>query len=83
MNKEEKQEQAWLEKTQKQLSKYISSPYWDDIKLSEIQISIITQIMNTKSVNKLSPLINERITDAIIENIKTKINNLKTHQKCK
>ena len=74
-------EQKWLEAVQKKLKKYISSPYWDSIYISNVYLDIITQIMNTTNVKLLSPLINERITDDILKDIQTKLNKAKTNSK--
>lgn len=66
------EEQKWLESVKKKLKNYISSPKWDCIILPSSQYEIISQIMETKNVADLPILINERITDFILENIKTK-----------
>lgn len=74
---EEQEEQKWLKDVQRRLKKYISSPYWDDIKISDAYMSIVIQIMQTTNVKKLSPSINERITDQIFRRIKEEMQRLK------
>ena len=69
----QKEEQKWLEKTQSKFQKLISSPYWDSISLTELQMSIIKHIMNTKNVKMLSPSIDERIVDHVIDSLNKKI----------
>lgn len=81
MNKEDKEEQLWFEGVKKKLAKFISSPYWDSIHISNSYIDIITLIMNTKKVNELSPLINERLTDQIINTIQKEIKEAKQNSK--
>lgn len=71
-----KEEQKWLESVQNKLQKYICSPKWDCIVLPSSQYDIISQIMKVKNVNELPVLINERIVDFILNNIKTKFNEL-------
>lgn len=66
-------ENRWLKSIQNKLKKYINSPYWDDIKLSDTYLNIICHIMNATSVNQLSPSIDERITNCILERIKNEI----------
>lgn len=73
------EDQRWLESIQKKFAKLINSPYWDCIELSQNYIDIISLIMNTKDVNNLSPLINERLTDNIFECINTKIKKAKEY----
>lgn len=74
-------EQKWLESVQNKLKKYISSPYWDDIYISNTYLDIIMQIMNTTNVNKLPLLINERLTEDILKDIQTKITKVKKNSK--
>lgn len=81
MNKEQQEEVKWFKSVKTKLQKYISSPYWDDINLSSDYIGIITTIMNTKNVKDLPLLINERLTDTILDQIKTKINKAKQNSK--
>ena len=69
--------QKWLINIQKQFAKLISSPYWDCIHIPDSYINIITLIMNTKNVTSLSPLINERLTDTILNTCKQKIKQAK------
>lgn len=86
MNKEKqqlKEEQDWLNAVKRKLFKLISSPYWDCIHISDLQLSIITHINNTTNVRNLSPAINERITDMLIEELSIKIKNAKTQCKQK
>lgn len=75
------EEQKWLNSTKLKLQKLISSPYWDDINISNLQLQIITHIMNTSNVNMLSPSINERLTNILIDDLKQKLHNAK--QNCK
>ena len=80
---EEMEEQKWLESVQKKLKKYILSPYWDSISLSDVYMGIINLIMQAKNVKELSPLINERITDQILNKIATEIQKAKRDAKTK
>lgn len=80
-NKQLKAEQKWLESTQNKLKKFISSPYWDSIELSDLHFSIVTSIMNTSNVQLLSPSINERVVDILLETIKNKLE--KAKQNCR
>lgn len=82
-DKEQKEEQAWLNSVKRKLFKCISSPYWDCIHISDLQLSIIMQINNTTDVKKLSPAINERIVDILLEDIKTKLTNAKKNDRQK
>ena len=66
------EEQKWLKNVQNKLKKYISNPKWDCIVLPSSQYDIISQIMKVQNVEDLPVLINEKITDFILENIKTK-----------
>ena len=70
------EDQKWLESVQNKLKKYISNPKWDCIVLPSSQYDIISQIMKVKNVEDLPVLINERITDFILENIKTKFSKI-------
>lgn len=72
-----KEEQAWLNSVKRKLFKLISSPYWDCIHISNTQLSLITHINNTNDVRKLSPAINERITNILIEDLTQKIKTAK------
>ena len=65
------------------LFKLISSPYWDCIKISDLQLTIITHINNTTDVRNLSPVINERVTDMLIQDLTNKIKNAKIQSKHK
>ena len=69
----DKSDEKWLKSIQQRLKKYISSPYWDDISISDTHFNIITHIMNANSIKELSPSINERVTDSIFERIKQEI----------
>lgn len=80
MTEEEKQlkeDEKWLKSVQKKFMKLISNLKWDCIELSNLQYDIISHIMNCKSVKKLSPSINERVVDQILETIKNKFNKVK------
>ena len=77
MNKEELEEKKWFEGVKRKLQKYISNPYWDDLNLSNTYITVITLIMNTTDVKKLSPLINEKLTNDILNTIQTKLKQVK------
>ena len=80
---EQEEEQKWLESVQKKLIKYISSPYWDSLHLSDSYLSIISQLVNTKDVRKLSAGINERVTDILIEKIEKELKKAKQSDKTK
>lgn len=81
MSKKQSTEQRWLVSVQTKLKKYISSPYWDDIHLSKLQFDLVYTIMNTDDVKMLSPSINERITDVLVQSIAEKIDYAKKHAK--
>ena len=76
-----KEEQAWLNSVKRKLFKLISSPYWDCIHISDLQLSIVTHINNTTDVRNLSPVINERVTDMLIQDLTNKIKNAKVQSK--
>lgn len=77
MNKDDLDEKRWFDSLKRKFIKYINSPYWDDLNLPESYMGIIVQIMNAKNVKELSPLINERLTDSILDTIQRKIKNIK------
>ena len=76
-DKELKEEQKWFKSVKTKLGKYISSIYWDSIKLSDLQFSIVTHIMNTDNVQFLSPSINERTVDILLDSINNKLKKAK------
>lgn len=81
MNKDDLDEKRWFDSLKRKFTKYINSPYWDDLNLPESYMDIIVQIMKAKNVNELSPLINERLTDAIIETIQKRTKERKRKSK--
>ena len=81
MTQEEKdrnEEQKWLNSVKKKFMKYISNLNWDNIKLTDTELTIVTFIMNAKTPDDLPILVNERIVDHILEKVKNQLNNLKT-----
>ena len=72
-----KQEEMWLKGVQKQFARLISNPKWDCIELTSLQLDLVTHIMRANSVKELSPSINERVTDMLIETIKEKFKKVK------
>ena len=81
--KQKSEEQKWLESVQRKLKKYISSPYWDCINLPDSFYSIISIIMQTNNVKHMSPCIDERVTDMILNKIEKEFKNIKQTNKCK
>ena len=77
MNKEYEEEKRWFNGIKRKLQKYIASPYWDDLNLSDSYIMVITTIMNTTDVKKLSPLINESLVNNILNTIQIKLKQIK------
>lgn len=74
--KEKKEENRWFESVQNKFKKLIADLRWDSLSLTETEMSIITFIMNAKSADELPILINERLTDGIIEKIKNQFKKL-------
>ena len=72
-----KQEELWLKQVQNKLAKLISNPKWDCIELSNLQLDLVSHIMKAESVKTLSPSINERVTDMLIDTIKEKFKQVK------
>lgn len=78
MTQEEKEEQLWLNSIQKKFFKYISNPNWDNLKLTETEVSVITFITNAKTPNDLPILVDERLVDYILNKIKNQLKNIQT-----
>ena len=83
-----KEEERWLKNVQKKFTKYINSDIWDCIELSDLQYSILHHIMNAETVKELSPTINEKTVDFLLDAIdkkykecKKKIINQKDYEK--
>ena len=73
------EEDKWLKKVQNKLKKYILSPIWDAIELSDTNYAILERIMNAEKANDLPYSINERVVDYLIEDIDKKYKQMKKH----
>ena len=67
--KEYKEEQRWFKNVQNKLRRRINNPKWDSLSLTKIEWDTVLFIMKAKDVNELPVLLNERITDSLIEKI--------------
>ena len=76
--KEKREEYRWLKSIQNKFGKLISDLRWDSITLTETEMSVVTFVMNAKTVDDLPLLINERLVDHIIEKVKTQFKKLNT-----
>ncbi len=75
---EKKEEERWLKSIQNKFKKFISDLRWDSLSLTDTEMSIVTFVMNAKSVDELPILINELLIDHIFEKIKNQFKNLNT-----
>ncbi len=76
--KEKQEEERWLKSIKNKFKKFISDLRWDLLNLTETEISIVTFVMNAKSVGDLPVLVDERLIDHIIEKIKRQFKNFNT-----
>ena len=76
--KDKKEEQRWLNSVQKKFKKYISNLNWDNLKLTETEMNIVTFVMNAKSPKDLPILVNERLVNHVLEKIKNQLKNMQT-----
>ena len=76
--KEKKEEQRWLNSVKKKFMLYISNINWDNIKLTDTEISIVTFVMNAETPDDLPILVNERIVDYVLDKVRNQLNSLKT-----
>ena len=77
MSQEDIDEQKWLIKVQNKIRTLVSNPKWDYIQLSDLQLGILSSVMNAKRVNQLSPSINERVVEVLFGIIKKQFANIK------
>lgn len=76
--KEKKEEQRWLNSVKKKFMRYISNINWDNIKLTDTEISIVTFVMNAETPDDLPILVNERIVTHVLDKVRNQLNSLKT-----
>lgn len=77
-DKELAEENKWLKSVQNKFKKLISDLRWDMLFLTDTEIMILTFIMNSKSINDLPILIDERLIECIIEKIKKQFKEINT-----
>lgn len=77
MSQEDIDEHKWLIKVQNKIRTLVSNPKWDYIQLSDLQLGILSSVMNAKRVNQLSPSINERVVEVLFGIIKKQFANIK------
>ena len=76
--KEKREENRWLKSIQNKFKKLISDLRWDSITLTDTEISIVTLVMNARTIEDLPLLINERLIEHIIEKVKNQFKNFNT-----
>lgn len=76
--KDKREEERWLKSIKNKFKKFISDLRWDLLNLTETEMSIVTFVMNAKSVGDLPVLVDERLIDHIIEKIKKQFKNFNT-----
>ena len=77
MTQEDREEQLWFKSIQNKLKRRIANPRWDSLSLTTTEWDIIMFIAKAKSVNDLPLLINERITDNLLNKIDNQFKQMK------
>lgn len=74
---EEKEEQQWFTNLKRKLQRRIANPKWDSLSLTKIEWDTILFITKAKNVNELPVLINERVTDNLLNKIDNQFKQMK------
>ena len=75
--REKREENRWLKSVQNKFKKLISDLRWDSLELSDTEYMVVTYIMNAKDSNDLPVLVDERLVDFVLENVRTKMKSIK------
>jgi len=75
--KDKKEEQLWFKKLQSKLKKRIANPKWDNLSLTKVEWDTVLFIMRATTVDELPLLINERMTDSLLNKIDNQFKQMK------
>ena len=75
--KDKQEEQRWFNSVQRKLKKRIANPKWDSLNLTSVEWDTVIFIAKATNVNELPLLINERITDSLLEKIDAQFKQMK------